>query len=295
MAILFLELSVIFPESGDDNPVTADDDGQVAWNNLPGEDGTLSISAQGYLPAQQTLSLVRGPNEVAITLERDPYGLLPSEACAPGETPAYVEDFQDSVADGWPDIQFNAPGWALGPAPMDDSDLVISASYSSNTGGGPISSQWQGLTFENAVWRIRYLVEGKLSGNNSLSFNWLHAVEPFEIQGVEVFDSRYQLPMSEGQFEMRRLQQPVLNFSVARGKYPISGEWHYIEMATYQGYTEVWVDGAQVMTYQDPELLPAGTIGLEIWLFDELATIYFDDISICELSAPYVPVPTPAP
>jgi len=284
---------VSFPESGDDEPVIVDEAGQTTWNNLPVDGGTLNVSAQGYLSAQQSFSIERGPNEVTVTMQPDPYGLLPSAACAPGETPVYVEDFQDGVADGWPDIQFNAPGWALGPEPLDASDLSISASYSPNTGGGPISSQWQGATFENAAWRIRYLVNGQLTGQNGFSFNWLHAIQPIDVNGTEVFDSRYQFPLGSNNFGMRRLQQPVLNIGIGQGKYPKDGEWHYVEFGTYQGYTEVWVDGVQTMTYQDPQPLPEGTIGLEVWLFDDSVSVYFDDISICELSAPFVPISAP--
>ena len=286
--------SVVFPESGDDQPVVADSGGQVSWNDLPGTGGILSISAQGYLPAQQSLNLERGPNEVIVTLQADPYGLLPSAACAAGETLVYVEDFQDGTADGWPEIQFNAPGWAVEPDPLDGSDFVISAHHSEMNGEGPIISNLQELVFENAAWRIRYRVADKLAGNNGFSFNWLHAREPIDMGGVEVFDSRYQLPVNQNDFEIRRLQQPVLNFSVARGKKPKDGEWHYVEIATYQGYTEVWFDGVRNMTYQDPETLPAGGAGLEIWLMDDTAAIYFDDISICELSAPFTSLAVPA-
>jgi hypothetical protein len=284
--------SVVLPESGDDSPVAADDGGQVTWNNLPGEEGTLGVSAQGYLPAEQPLSLERGPNEVAVALERDSYGLLPSDACMPGETLAYIEDFQDGAADGWPEIQFGAPGWALEPDPLDASDLVISAK---NAGMDGYMANLQELVFENAVWRIRYRVAGRLAGNNGLSLNWLFAREPLDINGTEVFDSRYQLPVTSGGFEMRKLQQPIFNFSVTQGKKPKDDEWHYVEIGTYQGYTEVWVDGVQTMTYQDPEPLPEGGAGLEIWLTDDAVTYYFDDISICELSGPFAPIPTPEP
>jgi hypothetical protein len=49
------------------------------------------------------------------------------------------------------------------------------------------------------------------------------------------------------------------------------------------------------MTYQDPEPLPPGGPGLEMWLVDDTVTVYFDDISVCELSAPFTPLATPAP
>jgi hypothetical protein len=287
--------SVSLPESGDDQPVVADDSGQVTWSNLPGESGTLNASAQGYLPAQQSFSIKRGPNEVILIMQVDPYGLLPSAACVSGETLAYVEDLQDGKANGWPEIEFNAPGWAVGPDPLDANDLVISATNAGMTGDGGFGANLQELVFENAVWRIRYRVEGSLSGNSSFSLNWPFAREPIMVDGTEVFDSRYQFPFTPGGLEMRRLQQPILNISVARGRMPANNEWHYVEIGTFQGYTEVWIDGEQNMTYQDPEPLPPGGPGLEIWLMDDTVTLYFDDISVCELSAPFTSVVTPEP
>lgn len=286
---------VVFPESGDGSPVTADDAGQIVWNDLPGDSGTLSISSQGYLPAEESLSLERGPNEVIVALELDPYGLLPVDACAAGETLAYAEDFQDSVADDWPEIQFNAPSWALESDPANSSDFVISASYNANAVEHGTQSRLEGYAFENAVWCFKYILDGNLTGDNWLSFNWLQAPEPVVINDVEVFDSRYQLPLNVNNFHMRRLQQPIVNVQVATGKYPKDGEWHSVEIATYQGYTEVWVDGVLNMSYQDPQPLPAGGLGLEVWLMDETAKVYFDDISLCELSATFVPMLTPEP
>jgi hypothetical protein len=287
---------VVLPESGDDTPVVADNGGQVTWTNLPGESGILDVTAQGYLRAQVSLSLERGPNEVTVTLEGDPLGLLPADACAVGETLVYAEDFQDSKADGWPEIKFNAPGWSLESDPLDSANLVVSAQFAEAAGGGPVNAHLEDYVLENGVWRMKFLVGGNLTGQNWFSFNWLHAREPFNLEGTEVFDSRYQLPMGNNYFEMRRLQQPLTNFSVGRGfRYPKAGEWHFLEIGTYQGNTEVWVDGVLTMGYEDPIPLPAGGIDLEVWLFDDGATLYFDNISLCELSEPFVPIPTATP
>jgi hypothetical protein len=43
-----------------------------------------------------------------------------------------------------------------------------------------------------------------------------------------------------------------------------------------------------VAAYEDPVGLPPGTLGLEYWPPDETTAVYFDDISVCELSAPVV-------
>ena len=96
--------SITFPESGDGTPKQANDQGQYSWTNLAGEQVSLAVSAQGYLPTDQTTTLQRGPTEFKVTLKRDPFGLLPSAACAPAQKALYFEDFQDGQAQGWPNI-----------------------------------------------------------------------------------------------------------------------------------------------------------------------------------------------
>jgi len=287
---------VSLPESGDDKAINTDEAGHFTWNALSGESGTLNITAQGYLPLQQAITLERGPNEVVVALERDPYGVLPSDACAAGETLLYVDDFQDQKADGWQEIIYGAPGWSLEPDPLDQANLAISAHFAESLVGSPIWANLAEYTLENGVWRMDFLVFGKFTGNDSLSFNWLHAREPITLDETEVFDSRYQISIGSNYFAMRRLQQPLTNFEVGRArKYPKAGEWHFLEIGTYQGKTEIWVDGLITTEYTDPNLLPPGGIDLEVWFNNNSAALYFDNISLCELSAPFAPMPTPTP
>jgi len=50
------------------------------------------------------------------------------------------------------------------------------------------------------------------------------------------------------------------------------------------------------MIYQDPRPLPGGKLGLYVAeTTDAESVAYFDDVSICELTAPFVPMPTPEP
>ena len=87
--------AVVFPESGSGDPVQADSEGKYVWSDLPSPTGALNVSAQGYLPTQQAATLERGPNELTVSLKRDPFGILPSEACPAGQNNLYLEDFQD--------------------------------------------------------------------------------------------------------------------------------------------------------------------------------------------------------
>ena len=287
--------SISFPESGNDTPVLTDEAGQVLWSDLPGDTATFNVTAQGYLPASLNSTLVRGLNDVAVTIQRDPFGLLPSEGCAQGEVFLYAEDFQDGEAQGWMEIEFDAPGWVITPSAENTGDLILSAQYTDMVGDAPISSRLTGMEFDNAVWRIQILVATTFSQDNWFSFNWKQALQPFSLEGAEIFDSRYQVPVGYNYFALRRLQQPVTNIGIAQSSAPKPGEWHFVEIATYQGLTEVWLDGKLKFHYEDPVPIPPGTMGLELWLQRSQSVVYFDDIFACELSAPFVSIVPAAP
>ncbi len=210
--------------------------------------------------------------------------------CTSGEKLLYNEDFQDGTADRWPGIAQNAPLFSIAPAPDDADNLVLTVqkpqAASGQVQGGP---QLKMAPFSNAVLRMRFYIAGPLpeDNNNWFSFNWLFAPQPFTLESQQVYDSRYQFPMGFNYFEMRRLQQPLTNVSVDRSaSHPVSGKWYSLEIATYQPRTEVRLDGEQVMEYEDPTPLPPGTFGLEAWLSDPQVKLLFDDIAICELTAP---------
>jgi hypothetical protein len=76
----------------------------------------------------------------------------------------------------------------------------------------------------------------------------------------------------------------------------LQNRWYYLEISTYEGLTQLWVNGRKLIGYQDPQPLPGGTIGLEVHMFkDGKATYYFDDLAVCKLSAPFKSLPTPTP
>ena len=232
------------------------------------------------------------PQDLNIVVEADPFALLPVDACAPGETLLYIEDFQDNEAQGWQEIQYNAPGWALVEEPNQPANLVASAQYYASTQN--LWSRLEGQNFENAAWRLRFMPTGRFSQQDYVSFNWLHANEPFDLGGTDVFDSRYQIPVGFNYFGMQRLQQPVTNFGVGNSpRLPLVGEWNLIEIGTFDGSTEVWLNGTRLFAYKDQNPLPPGTIGFEAILSSENApSLYFDNLSVCQLSAPFAPMPT---
>lgn len=265
---------------GDGDPILTDVSGATSWINLDPPDGTVSVAASGYFASEQTFSLNRGPNEVVVALERDPFGLLPSQACAPSESLLYMDDFQDGIAQGWPEIEYFANGWLVEEFAAEPGNHVASNNNMEHHG-----VNLQNMTFGDSVWRVRFFVNGR----RLLSFNWL-VNYGIQIEGQQVDDARYQIVADTDGIGIRRLTLPVLNIGVANGRGARAENWHVIEISTFQGRTEVWLDGQKSSGYTDPKPLPGGGIGLELITFDTAkpdTVVYFDNISVCGLSAPF--------
>lgn len=262
------------PESGSAEAVITDAAGKYSWTNLPGAEVTLNVTAQGYLPVQQTATLDRGPSEISVVMKRDPYGILPSAACAPGEKLLYLQDFQSGTTPGWSDLEHHAQGWTLGEYPGETGNTVAIA-----TNTGRIYSTLTTLALpENAVWRINY----RTSGSRSVVLNWF-------LQG----ESRYMVYFQPGSSSVGVQGPPPYQIS---GKSLKVGAWHFIEISSYQGHIEVWGDGKNLIKFDDPKPLTQGTIGLVMpdWEGEDLNVIgYFDNIAVCELSAPFTSIPAP--
>ncbi|MCJ7566563.1 MAG: hypothetical protein MUO58_03365 [Anaerolineales bacterium] len=72
--------------------------------------------------------------------------------------------------------------------------------------------------------------------------------------------------------------------------------WHQLEISTYEGALEIWIDGVRFLTYNDPKPLPGGAITLGAGYgepLDPQSVVYYDDLVVCELTAPFAPMPTP--
>ena len=272
--------SIVLPQSGSEEPVVADASGQYKWSNLPGPDVTLKASAPGYLPGEQPGTVDRGPSELAVVLKRDPFGLLPGEACAPGEKLLYIEDFQDGKAQGWRNItgaaEFGAKnGWMLGPMEQGNNAVYFTGIYHD-------LDAFQDMTFDNVVWRLKVMTTGK----DGWSFLNLKFSNPTPEGGT-----RYVIQWgADVQLDLTRMQFPEAGaFSVGRSNFKATqGQWHYVEFADYQGQVQVWIDGKQEIDYQDPKPIGPGVISLEVNIPKDPQTVYaFDNLSVCELAAPF--------
>ncbi|MGB2963206.1 MAG: carboxypeptidase-like regulatory domain-containing protein [Anaerolineales bacterium] len=264
-----------------------DDVGQTFWFNLPGETVNLTVTAQGYFPQEISETITRGPNQLTIKLERDPHGVLPSEACGPGEKLLYVEEFQDGEAQGWPEIIYRAQGWDIVPDSEFPDDYVL---FKPADFDG--SAELQDLIFDNAVWRLEF----KPVGRPIIWFN-LPMNDGYEVDGTTIEWSTYQLFIHSNAIRSYRAQQPISTITLFDVTWTMeSNVWHQLEISRYGDTYEIWIDGNRYLKYVDPDPLPGGTVHFGVGLgepMDPDTFIYYDDFVICELTQPFVPLTEP--
>ena len=256
----------------------SDESGAATWDNLPGEAISLEVAAQGYQPAQVAQTITRGDNQVSVTLVRDDFAPLPAEACAPGETLLYIEDFQDQRAQGWPEIEFGAMGWKIEDDPQFPGNLVVAARQ-----GAPwVFYNIENMSLGNVVWRLRY----QYSGNAVTHLNF-RFVESGQLS------ARY-MYVGGTYSHLQRIENEI---TVGLANFPNekADTWHLLEMAFYDGVLSIYRDGVKLIVYEDPMPWEGGSINLEPYPQDETAAFYYDDLVLCNLSAPFAPLPTPEP
>jgi len=285
---------VVFSESGSSEPVMTDEAGRAVWTNLNGPNVSLKVTAQGYFKGEQGAALERGLNEVTVTLERDPFGLLPSETCGAGESLLYLDDFQDGEAQGWNFDQKNAAAHLVGPAPDAEANSVLTYDATKITyyGNDAYLGGNRNEVFGDGVWRMRFMV----TRPTAPSFVW-HGSGPLEFGGQQYFHGQYGFYLAGGisQIQLTRNLESGPNVVVPNPKlvdtvFKQTGmQWYQMELSTYQGHIQLWIDGVKLVDYTDETPLPPGNMGIWIGAFTDksLTLLYFDDIRVCGLNAPF--------
>jgi hypothetical protein len=259
-----------------DATLSVDAKGLVTWSNLPFGTASLTVRAPGYKTVQKSVILQPGPNGLVLKLQLDPYALLPEKACAPGEKLLYLADFQDNQAPGWPDIQAGSQGWSLGPDPAAPGNIVMIAQGSPES--IPAGIDLSNFTFDNAVWRVSVKFDG---GAKIFSFlNWRHSLADGDL--------RYFVNLGPGIFiDVTRFNSGESASMGRSGVQQVKDKWGRYEISTFNGTTEVWFGARRVVRFTDKAPVPPGTIGFKPFFQFDTGTFYFDNISVCGLSAPF--------
>jgi len=254
---------IVFPESGDDEPVNTDETGSLSWANLEGENANIAVSAQGYYEQMDLIVLSRGPNETLFTMERDPFQLLPSEVCQAGQEVLYIEDFEDGGAQLLEGL--GRPLWEFEEDPVLGTYLV-----GNETTGGRI--QHNGGNYGDFVLHFDMVrpVDAEIL--------WVRIRESGDHSYIAVF-------IGNGQ---TFLQREGPNSPVWPSRFltrPDGETWQHISLSIFEGAFDLWIDNELILGVDDPEPFGPGAISIE--LTEHAQKFYVDNIVICGLTEPY--------
>jgi len=245
--------------------VLADASGEVTLINLPGPEGEVSAAAQGFEPLTENLTLERGMNEMTFTLTVDPLQVNPTTACSDGQTLLYIEDFEDGFAQGWDGI--SRPRYAF--EEIEGRGTVLTFSEENTEGAGtPIE---EGKEFGNFVWKWDTFNDNDL---------FLHIHET----GDRKYLIRFQ-PGGEG-IQIIHQEGPEHKTSAYRGFNNF--EWISVAIAFFENALEFYINDELYVALDDPDPIPSG--GFMMHFTEPGAKASIDNMVICELTEPYVPV-----
>jgi len=265
----------------------SDDTGVVNWTDLPPSDtATLDISVPGYFAKLETVNLGKGDNSTSVTLEKDPNGMLAADACSPGETLVFIEDLQDGVMQGWDNLNARIQAGVPLLGIIDDPDAEGNKLLMAESPGGENPhvelGQNEARPFSDAVWRV----DIKSWNNMHFHLQWLN-----DNMGGNYIAFIYGQNENAGRLEKFTADT---NFQVFTWNKRVGGDdqWHKVEISTYQGEYQLWIDGTLLGKWLDQDPIIEGYlgIGMDLWSDDSLA--YYDNITVCELNAPFVSILT---
>lgn len=244
--------------------VLMDESGIVELYNLPGPDVEVSITAQGYMPLTETVSLERGKNPITFTMIADPLQVNPANACPQGGRVLYIEDFEDGFAQGWDGV--SRPKFSFDVLETGGKVLTYVAD-NPDPAGTPIL---KGQEIGNFIWKF------DTSNENDL-FIHIH-----EKEGKKYL-IRFQ-PGGEG-FQIIKQEGPT-NVASAYRTFNVF-EWVNIAIVFYENSLEVWVNDELYTAFDDADPYPSGTLMINFAAGQ--GAVSLDNMVICELTEPYLP------
>ncbi|MBI4732672.1 MAG: hypothetical protein HY781_11235, partial [Chloroflexi bacterium] len=153
--------------------------------------------------------------------------------------------------------------------------------------------------FGDAAWRFRFM----MTEETGWGLSW-NSARPADFVGITTGGTYYGIIFSTNRHIV--VTRRILDTSYQRvfpegsGKGNLTDKvliletniWHYMEISTFQGRFQIWLDGENIVDVQDDVPLPPG--GFSIGKGDS-GIMYFDAISVCGLSAPLLSIPVPVP
>ncbi len=249
-------------------------------------DDSIQVEAnqQGYELFDETFSLNQGENAITIQLERNPFGLLPTDACNTDETLLFIEDFEDRLAENFYGIDDGAlDEYSIG---VDGTGNVVMRVENINHE----HTFYMDGQFENTIlrFRIKFITESEVN----FMLSWQASFEKFAQAQYTYIINTYE-PIIAFRQDGREGSMKTDPMDTNASKMPSVGEWHLIEVGTFDGVNILYLDGELVTRFTDKDPLDPGSFGFGQFIYDTTpltGLMYVDDFSICGLTTDIKPL-----
>jgi hypothetical protein len=232
--------------------------------------------ARNYQPndVMQVMLIALGPN-VALYLDGEQLGVVRTELTRPGGLGF------DVINDGDPMVAYrfdNVRLWGLLPPdkpPEARQEAPISEDFEDGQADGwKLESGWKVIQEEDGNHAL--LAEetygwAAIEGDKWGDFHMRFAVKPlnrnlivnFRAHPAQAGELRYLLHFMPDEIILHRVQADD-DPGVAHSEIAFTtDQWHEIGLVVIGGHIEIWMNGDQVLAYDDPQPLPPGIIAFE--------------------------------
>jgi hypothetical protein len=230
-------------------------------------------AARNYQPNQETqvMLIALGPN-IALYLDGEQLGVTRTELTRPGRLGF------DVINGGDPMVAYrfdNVRIWNLLPpdkAPEARLETPISEDFEDGEADGwNLGSGWQVIQEEDGNHAL--LAEGAygwavIEGDKWGDFHMRFRVKPqrnliLNFRADRTGELRYLLHFMPDEILLHRVQAGDDPYVAHREIAFATDQWYEIGLVVVGGYIEIWMDGDQVLIYDDPQPLPPGIIAFE--------------------------------
>ncbi len=259
----------------EDELFTSNDKGFVNVTDIANS-VSLFAEVQGYKSHTELLSLVPGENAIEIQLARNPFSLLPSNACKPNEELIFIEDFEDGEGQIFPALAIGIPGFSIETEATGNKYLRVA-----NTTKTELT--YNAMPLENTI--LRFNLKFSAADREGGVVMWQRSLtDDYSAYGLYIntdyaYDVFKQIAEGDGyntlQMGLTTTQQ-------------VTGVNHTIEIATFGDLTEVFMDGQKISSFVDPQpISPGGFSIVQFVANGQVSAIpmQFDNFVACKIFA----------
>jgi hypothetical protein len=256
----------VYIQVAEEDEVMMGESGKVEFLNLSGPEVEVNITAQGYEPHSETVTLERGKNPVTFTLTADPLQINPATACSDGQKVLMIEDFEDKEMQGW-------EGQLVRPL----FDFV------------EIEGRGTVLKVDRTIEGEVYLKYPQIIGNMAWHYDILREPGngPMWMRFHQEEGKGAYIGTVDGGIGFGLEREPGQSLGDRYVQESDGNTWEKFTLVYFDGTVETWINDELFIGATDADPYPDGFISIA--MKPSNGSTHLDNLIVCELTEPYAP------